>query len=105
MGFSAGLLSLLAPLVLLLGLHGFAALRECIIHALAFLAIEDGPHCLLAGRKLGGDIKQLVGVDRWASPKLAHEVSYARELGTALGKRLMKSRSDSPGIWVHARSS
>jgi hypothetical protein len=99
--FSVGLLSLLAPLVLLLGVFGLAALRGHVVHALALLAIEDGPHRLLVGSEIGGDVEQLVGVDLQASPKLAHEVSagrtleegvhdlelsYARELGTTLGK-------------------
>jgi hypothetical protein len=85
----------------LLRVFGLAALRGRVVHALAFLAIEDGPHCLLAGSKASGDIELLVGVDRRASPKLVHEVpvgralkksvhdlilSYARELGTALGE-------------------
>jgi hypothetical protein len=42
------LLSLLAPLVLLAGLLGLAALHGHVIHALALLAIEDRPHCLFA---------------------------------------------------------
>jgi hypothetical protein len=41
-------LSLLAPLVLLMGLLGLAALRECVVHALALLAFEDRPHGLFA---------------------------------------------------------
>jgi hypothetical protein len=62
---------LLALLVLLMGLLGLAALRGHVIHALALLAVEDVPHRLLAGSKTGGDVEQLVGVDRRASPKLA----------------------------------
>jgi hypothetical protein len=62
------LLAFLAPLVLLLGLLGLAALRGCVVHTLAFLAVEDGPHRLLAGRKAGGDVEQLVGVDRGLFP-------------------------------------
>jgi hypothetical protein len=45
---TARLLPLLAPLVLLVGLLGLAALRGRVIHALALLAIEDCPHCLFA---------------------------------------------------------
>jgi hypothetical protein len=98
---TARLLAFLAPLVLLLGLLGLTALRGCVVHTLAFLVVKDGPHRLLVGSKAGGDIKQLVGVDRQASPKIAHEVptgralekgmhdlrlGYARELGAALGE-------------------
>jgi hypothetical protein len=32
-------------------------------------------------------------------------LGYAWELSTALGDRRMKSQSDSPGFWVHARRS
>jgi hypothetical protein len=67
-----GFLSLLAPLVLQFGFFGLVALRGCIVHTLAFLAVEDGPYRLLAGSKAGGDVEQLVGVDRWALPELAH---------------------------------
>jgi hypothetical protein len=45
---AARLLSLLAPLMLPLGLLGLAALRGRVVHALAFLSVEDRPHCLLA---------------------------------------------------------
>jgi hypothetical protein len=87
--------------MLLLGLLGLAALCGCVVHALDFLAVEDGSHCLLARSKTGGDIEQLVRVDRWAPPKLAHEVlagrafeevmhdpglGYTRELSAALGE-------------------
>jgi hypothetical protein len=87
--------------MLLLGLLGLAALRERVVHALALLAVENGPHRLLSGSEASGDVEQLVGVDRRASPELAHEVptgraleegvhdlrlSNARELSTALGK-------------------
>jgi hypothetical protein len=86
-------------------------------------SIEDGLHRLLAESKAGVDIEQLVRVDRRASPKLAHEVpagrtlekgvhdlrlSYARELGTALGEalyevlerlaRLLAARPQVPGV-------
>jgi hypothetical protein len=96
---TAGLLALLTPLVLLLGLLGLAALRGHVVHALSLLAVENGPHCLLSGSEASGNVEQLVGVDQRASPELAHEVptgraleegvydlelSHARELGTAL---------------------
>jgi hypothetical protein len=45
---AARLLSLLAPLALLAGLLGLAALRGRVVHALALLAVEDRPHRLLA---------------------------------------------------------
>jgi hypothetical protein len=38
--------------VLLLGIVGLAALCGRVVHALALPAVEDGPHRLLAGRKL-----------------------------------------------------
>jgi hypothetical protein len=44
----ARLLSLLAPLVLLVGLLGLGALRGRVVHALAFLAVEDRPHRLFS---------------------------------------------------------
>jgi hypothetical protein len=98
---TAGLLAFLAPLVLLLGLLGLGALGERVVHALALLAVKNGPHFLLSGSEAGGDVEQLVGVDWWASLELMHEVptgraleegvhnlglSHARELGTALGE-------------------
>jgi hypothetical protein len=45
---AARLLSLLAPLKLLLGLLGLAAVCGSVIHALAFLSVEDRPHRLFA---------------------------------------------------------
>jgi hypothetical protein len=42
------LLSLLAPLILAVGLPGLAALRGRVIRALALLAVEDRPHGLLS---------------------------------------------------------
>jgi hypothetical protein len=57
---AARLLSLLAPLVLLAELLGLAALRGCVVRALALLAVEDRPHCLFARGKAGGDVEQLV---------------------------------------------
>jgi hypothetical protein len=99
----ARLLALLAPLVFLLGLFGLAALRGCVLHAFAFLAVEDDPHRLLAGSKAGGDVEQLIGFHLRAAPELAHKVptghaleegvhdlrlGYARELSTTLGESL-----------------
>jgi hypothetical protein len=93
----------LSPLVLLLGLLGFATIRMGVIHMLSLLAIEDGPHRLLAGGKAGGVIEQLVGVDGRAAPELAHMVmagraleegvhglglGYVGELNTTLGEAL-----------------
>jgi hypothetical protein len=89
--------------VLLLRLLGLSALRGRVIHALALLAVENGPHRLLSGSEAGGDVKQLVGVDQRALPDLGHEVptgrvlvegvhdlglSHARELCAALGEAL-----------------
>jgi hypothetical protein len=45
---AARLLSFLAPLVLLVGLPGLAALRGHIVRALALFAVEDRPHSLLS---------------------------------------------------------
>jgi hypothetical protein len=45
---TARLLSLLAPLVLPVGLPGLAALRGRIVRVLALLTIEDLPHGLLS---------------------------------------------------------
>jgi hypothetical protein len=98
---AARLLALLAPLVLLLGLLGLAALRGRVIHVFALFAVEDGPHCLLTRGEAAGDVEQLIGVDWGAAPELAHEVpaghaleegvhdlglGHARELRTTLGE-------------------
>jgi hypothetical protein len=77
---AARLLAFLAPLVLLLGLLGPAALCRRVVHALALLPVEDGPHRLLAKGEAGGDVEQLVGVDRQAASELAHEVPAGRIL-------------------------
>jgi hypothetical protein len=99
--FPVGLLALLAPLVVLLAVFGLAALCGRVVHLLALLVIDDGPHRLLAGSENSGDVEQLVGVDRQASPKFAHmvpagcaledgvhdlELSHARDFSTTLGK-------------------
>jgi hypothetical protein len=95
------LLSLLAPLVLLAGLLGLAALRGRVVRASALLAVEDHPHCLFARGKAAGDVEQLVRVDWRTTPQLAHKVpvrgafekgvhnlrlSHAWKLRTALGE-------------------
>jgi hypothetical protein len=77
---AARLLPLLAPLVLLLGLLGLAALCGRVIHALALLPIEDRPHRLLAIGEAGGDVDQLVRVDQRVAPKLAHKIPTGRAL-------------------------
>jgi hypothetical protein len=74
------LLAFLALLLLLLGLLGLAALCGRVVHALALLPVEDGPHRLLAGGKAGADVEQLVRVDRRAAPELAHEIPAGRAL-------------------------
>jgi hypothetical protein len=109
--------------VLLRGLLGLAALCGRVVRALALLPIENGSHRLLAGGKAGGDVEQLVGVDRRAAPELAHEVpagraleegvhdlglGHAQELRTALGEalyevperlaRLVGARAQVPGV-------
>jgi hypothetical protein len=45
---AARLLSLLAPLILVVGLSGLASLRGRIIRALSLLAVKDCPHGLLS---------------------------------------------------------
>jgi hypothetical protein len=120
---AARLLSLLAPLVLLAELLGLAALRGRVVRALALLAVEDCPQCLFARGKAGGDVEQLIGVDRRAAPELAHEVPacgaleegvhdlrlrHVGELCTALGKAsyevpkrfagLLGTRAQVPGV-------
>jgi hypothetical protein len=73
-------LAFLAPLVFLLGLLGLAALHGHVVHALALLPVEDSPHRLLARGEAGGNVEQLIGVDRRAAPELAHEVPAGRAL-------------------------
>jgi hypothetical protein len=74
------LLALLVSLVFLLGLLGLAALRGRVVHALAFLGVKDGPHRFLTGSKAGGDVEQLIGVDRQAALEFTHEVPAGRTL-------------------------
>jgi hypothetical protein len=45
---AARLLSLIAPLVVAVGLPGLAALRGRVLRTLALLAVEDRPHGLLS---------------------------------------------------------
>jgi hypothetical protein len=70
----------LAPLVLLLGLLGLAALHGRVVHALAILVVKDGPHRLLIESEAGGNVEQLVGVDRRTPLELMYEVTAGRAL-------------------------
>jgi hypothetical protein len=98
---------------------GLAALRGR-VHALAFLPVEDRPHRFFARSEAGGDVEQLVRVDgraasefargpgRWCPRGRSAQFSDWATLGSSvqlLEKCRMKSRSDSPGFWVHARRS
>jgi hypothetical protein len=109
--------------VLLLGLLGPAALRGHIVHALALLPVEDGPHRLLARGEAGDDVElsnslfELTGGLCPSSRTRSQQIVPSRKactisdwatLGSSvqrLEKRRMKSQSDSPGFWVHARKS
>jgi hypothetical protein len=71
---AARLLPLLAPFVVAVGLLGLAALRGCVLRALALLAVEDRPHGLFSEGEAGGDVEQLVGVRGRAASQLPHEV-------------------------------
>jgi hypothetical protein len=51
------LFALFAPLLLLLGLLGLAALRGRVVHALALLPVENAPHRVLARSEAGGDVE------------------------------------------------
>jgi hypothetical protein len=127
---AARLLSLLAPLVLLAELLGLAALRGRVVHALALLAVEDRPHRFFTRGKAGGNVEQLVRVDRRTAPQLTHEVPacgafeegvhdlklrHAWELRTTLGEAsyeipkrfagLLGARTQVPGVpRVHVRA-
>jgi hypothetical protein len=116
--------------VLLLGFLGLAALRGRVVHALALLALEYSPHCLLTGSKASGDVEQLIGVDWRTAPEFAHEVptcraleervhdlrlSHAQELSTMLGEasyevperlaRLLGACAQIPGVpGAHVRA-
>jgi hypothetical protein len=111
----ARLLSLLAPLVLLAELLGLAALRGCIIRALALLAVEDRPTASSPEAKLvamSNSSFESTSVLRPSSRTRSRHVVPSRKactisdcatLGSSvqrLEKRHMKSRSDSPGFWV-----
>jgi hypothetical protein len=120
---AARLLPLLTPLVPLVELLGLAALRGRVVRALALLAVEDLSHRLFARGKAGGDVEQLVRVDRRATPQLAHEVPargaleegvhdfglrHAQEIRAALGEvpyevperlaGLLSARTQVPGV-------
>jgi hypothetical protein len=127
---AARLLPFLAPLVLLLGLLGLAALCGRIVHVLAFLPVEDRPHRLLTRGEAGGDVEQLIRVDRRAAPELTHEgpacgaleegvhdlgLGHTLELRAALGEApyevperlvgLLGARAQVPGFSrVHVRA-
>jgi hypothetical protein len=127
---AARLLPLLAPLVLLVELFGLSALRGRVVRALALLDVEDCSHRLFVRGKAGGDVEQLVRVDRRAAPQLAYEVPargaleegvhdlglrHARELRTELGEApyevperftgLLSARTQVPGVpRVHVRA-
>jgi hypothetical protein len=117
---AARLLALFAPLVLLRGLFGLAALRGRVIHALALLPVEDGPAASSPEAKLvamlNNSLESTCGL-RPSSRTRSRQVVLSRKACTIsdwatlkssvqhLEKRRMKSRSDSPGFWVHARRS
>jgi hypothetical protein len=78
-------------------------LLALLVHALAFLAIENRPHHLFLGGEAGGNVEQLIGVYWQAPSKLVYEVltgraleesvydfrlGNARELGIVLGEVL-----------------
>jgi hypothetical protein len=107
------LLALLAPLVLLLGLFGLAALRGRVVHTLALLPVEDGSHRLLAEAKLvamSNNSLESNGGLRPSSRTRSRQIVPSRKactisdwatLGSSvqrLEKHCMKSRSDSPGF-------
>jgi hypothetical protein len=50
---AAWFLAFIAPL----GLLGLATLRGHVVHVLALLAVEGGPHHLLDGSETGGDVE------------------------------------------------
>ena len=70
------LFSIPPPLLFLGGGVGLdvAALRGCIVLALARFVVEDGTNCLLTGGVVGGSVEQLIGVNGSASRKLMHQV-------------------------------
>src|SRR6185503_21171804 len=70
------------PLLFLGGGIGLdvAALRGCIVLALARLVVEDGTNNLLAGGVVGCGVEQLIGVGGSASRKPMHQVPARRTL-------------------------
>jgi hypothetical protein len=114
------LLAFLAPLVLLLGLLGLAALRGRVVRTLSLLPVEDGPTTSLPEAKLvsmSNSSLESTGGLRPSSRTRSRQVVPSRKactisdwatLGSSvqrLEKCRMKSQSDSPGFWVHARRS
>jgi hypothetical protein len=117
---AARLLPFLAPLMLLLGLLGLAALRGRVVHALALLLIEDLPTASSLEAKLVAMLNssfESTGGLRPSSCTRSRQVVPSRKVCTIsdwatlrssvqrLEKRHMKSRSHSPGFWVHTRRS
>jgi hypothetical protein len=110
------LLAFLVPLVLLLGLLGLAALRGRVVHALALLPSKMAPTASSPEAKLvamsNSSLESTGGLRtrsrRVVPSRKACTISDWATLGSSvqrLEKRRMKSRSDSPGFWVHARRS
>jgi hypothetical protein len=110
---AARLLSLLAPLVLLAGLLGLAALRGHVIYALALLTVENRPTASSCEAKLvamsNSSFKSAGGLRPSSRTRSRHVVPSRKActisdwatLGSSvqrLEKRRMKSRSDSPGF-------
>jgi hypothetical protein len=106
--------------MLLLGLLGLAALRGRIVHALAFLFVEDRPTASSPEAKLvaiSNNSFESTGGLRPSSHTRSQHVVPSRKactisdwatLGSSvqrLEKRRIKSRSGSLGFWVHAHRS
>jgi hypothetical protein len=117
------LLALLVLLVFLLGLLGLAALRGRVVHALAFLSVAVSKMASTASSPeakmvaMSNSSLELTGGLRLSSRTRSRQVIPSRNACTIsdwatlgslvqrLEKRRMKSRSDSPGFWVHTRRS
>jgi hypothetical protein len=110
---AARLLSLLAPLALLVGLLGLAALCGRVVHALALLSVKDRPTASSPEAKLvamsNNSFESAGGLHPSSRTRSRHvmplrkacTISDWATLGSSmqrLEKRLMKSRSDSPGF-------
>jgi hypothetical protein len=76
----ARLLAFLAPLVLLLGLLGLAALRRRVVHALAFFPSKMAPTASSPEAKLVVMSNSSFESASGLLPKLAHEVPIGRAL-------------------------